>query len=102
MQLYDQDNVLSREEALRLFTVGSAWFSAEENVKGRIAPGQYADFAILSDDYMTIEQEEIKDLSSVLTVVGGKVQYADAEYSHMMKPLPAAIPAWSPVNYYTR
>jgi len=102
LKLYDQNNILSREEALRLFTKGSAWFSSEEDVKGIISPGQYADFAVLSDDYMSITDEEIKGLSSVLTVVGGNVEYADAEYSDMMKPLPEAVPAWSPVNYYKR
>src|SRR4029077_15431466 len=43
-QLAAPEGRLSREEALRLYTVGSAWFSGEENLKGRIAPGQYADF----------------------------------------------------------
>ena len=88
-QLFADDNRLSREEALRLFTVGSAWFSQEEPVKGRIAPGQYADFAVLSDDYFTVPEERIKDIESVLTVVGGKVVYAAKPFE---TPGPAAAP----------
>ncbi len=102
LSLFNEDNILSREEALRLFTKGSAWFSSEEDVKGMIAPGQYADFVVLSADYMSIDDEAIKDLSSVLTFVGGKIEYADAEYSDMMEPVPEAIPAWSPTNFYKR
>src|SRR6185503_4101656 len=59
-QLLSAENWLTREEALRLYTIGSAWFSGEENVKGRIAPGQLADFAILSDDYFSIPEEQIR------------------------------------------
>ena len=59
-QLASPENRLSREEALRLYTVGSAWFSGEEDVKGRIAPGQFADFAILSADYLAVPEEQIR------------------------------------------
>lgn len=59
MQLTADDDKLSREEALRLFAVGTAWFSGEESVKGRIAPGQYADFTILNNDYFGVPEEQI-------------------------------------------
>ena len=65
---------------MRLYTVGSAWFSGEENVKGRIAPGQYADFAILSDDYLQVPDEGIRTIESVLTVTGGDVVYSAAPF----------------------
>jgi predicted amidohydrolase YtcJ len=102
MQLFADDNRLSREEALRLFTAGSAWFSQEETVKGRIAPGQYADFAILTADYFSVPEEEIKHLQSVLTVVGGKVVYAAAPFDALgdgltQPALPPVSPEWSPV-----
>ncbi len=100
LQLFASDNILSREEALRLYTRGSAWFSREEHLKGQIAAGQYADFILLTDDYMTIKEDAIKDIRSVLTIVGGKVKYGAAEYSGLIKPLPKALPIWSPVNYY--
>lgn len=100
-QLAAADNRLSREEALRLFTVGSAWMSQEETVKGRIAPGQYADFAILSADYLTVPEEEIKKLESLLTVVDGKVVYAAKPYESLAPPpLPDVRPSWSPVLHF--
>ena len=97
-QLFADDNKLSREEALRLFTVGSAWFTQEENVKGRIASGQYADFAILTDDYFTVPEEQIKHIESVLTVVGGKIVYAAEPFMDLAPPpLPPVSPSWSPI-----
>ncbi len=104
-QLFADDNRLSREEALRLFTVGSAWFSQEEGVKGRIAPGQYADFAVLSEDYFSAPEERIKDIVSVLTVVGGGVVYAGEPFSALgdglePPPLPPVSPPWSPVAFF--
>jgi predicted amidohydrolase YtcJ len=98
MQLASPENRLSREEALRLYTVGSAWFSGEEDVKGRIAPGQFADFSILSADYLTVPEEEIRRIESVLTVTGGDVVYSAKPFT-MFAPeaLPPVSPAWSPV-----
>lgn len=69
-QLYAKDNRLTREEALKLFTVGSAWFSGEEQVKRRIAPGQLADFVVLTADYLSVPEEQIKSIESALTVLG--------------------------------
>ena len=98
MQLASPENRLSREEALRLYTVGSAWFSGEEEAKGRIAPGQLADFAILSADYMAIPEEQIRRIESVLTVTGGDVAYSAAPFTTFMpEMLPPVSPAWSPV-----
>ncbi|MFL5358564.1 amidohydrolase [Archangium sp.] len=100
-QLFADDNRLTREEALRLFTVGSAWLTREETVKGRIAPGQYADFAVLSDDYFTVPEEQIKNLESLLTVVGGRVVYAAEPFEDVAPPaLPPVRPAWSPVAHF--
>jgi len=101
MQLFADDNKLSREEALRLFTVGSAWLSQEEAVKGRIAAGQYADFAVLSADYLTVPEEQIKHIESLLTVVAGKVVYAAKPFENVAPPaLPPVSPAWSPVAHF--
>jgi predicted amidohydrolase YtcJ len=100
-QLFADENKLSRDEALRLFTVGSAWFSQEETVKGRIAPGQYADFAVLSEDYFTVSEERIGNLQSLLTVVDGNVVYAAKPFEALAPPaLPAVSPAWSPVAHF--
>lgn len=99
-RLYGRDNLLTREEALRLYTVGSAWFSHEEQVKGRIAPGQYADFAVLSADYMKVPVDEIKKIESVLTVVDGKIVHGSQEYAPLMPRLPPIQPDWSPLKYF--
>lgn len=98
-QLAEEANQLSREEALHLYTQGSAWVSNEETVKGTLENGMYADFAILSDDYFTVPEQQIKSLKSVLTIVDGKVVYAGGEYSAMNPPLPEVMPNWSPVKY---
>ena len=100
-QLYSDENKLSHEEALRLYTVGSAWFSHEEDVKGRIAAGQYADFAVLSDDYFNVPEDQIKYIESVLTIVSGKIVYAAKPFENLAPPpLPAVRPDWSPVAHF--
>jgi hypothetical protein len=97
-QLASPENRLTREEALRLYTVGTAWFTGEDDVKGRIAPGQLADFAILSADYMTAPEEQIRRIESVLTVTGGDVVYSAVPFTTFApEPLPPVSPAWSPV-----
>ena len=95
--LYSDRNRLERMEALRLYTVGSSWFSSEEDRKGRIVPGQLADLAVLSDDFFSIPEESIKSLESVLTIVGGKVVYAAREFRDLAPPLLPVLPDWSPV-----
>jgi len=99
-QLLSEDNRLSRADALRLYTLGSAWFSNEETVKGRIAPGQFADLALLSEDYFSVPDERIGAIESVLTVVGGKITYGAGSFAMLAPPPIAATPAWSPVNRF--
>jgi hypothetical protein len=100
LQLYGDANILSREEALALWTHGSAWFSKEQDRKGRLAVGQYADFAVLSDDYFAVTDDRIQDITSVLTVVGGRVVHGDAEFTGFAPELPAPMPEWSPVREF--
>jgi hypothetical protein len=99
-QLYSDANRLDRMEALRLWTVGSAWFSNEQGQKGSLVPGQLADLAVLSADYFSIPEEEIKQLESVLTIVGGKVVYAAGGFSNLAPPPVPVVPEWSPVAQY--
>lgn len=96
--LYGEDNVLDRETALRLWTQGSAWFSGEQNVKGTLAPGQYADLALLSADLMSVPPDEIRHINAVMTMVGGKVVHGDGDFSDLAPPLPPASPSWTPVG----
>lgn len=96
LALYDS-NRLSRDTALELWTVGSAWFSSDQDKKGAIKAGQLADLAVLSGDYFSVAEEEIKTLESVLTVVGGKVVYGAGEYTPLAPPRLPVLPEWSPV-----
>jgi predicted amidohydrolase YtcJ len=100
LTLYTEENQFDRGEALKLYTVGSSWFSTEDGKKGALAPGQLADLAVLSADYFSIPEEEIKQLESVLTIVGGKVVYASEEFSSLAPPALPVSPDWSPVKSY--
>jgi predicted amidohydrolase YtcJ len=66
----------SRADALRFYTIGSAWFSFDEDKRGSLEVGKLADLAVLSKDYMTVPVEQIGGIESVLTMVGGKIVYA--------------------------
>jgi predicted amidohydrolase YtcJ len=100
LNLYPEHNRMSREEALRLYTVGSGWFSADDGRKGALAPGQLADLAVLSADYFSVSAEDIKAIESVLTVVGGKIVYGAAEFKGFGPPPLPASPDWSPLNHF--
>ena len=100
LELYPEKNRMSREEALRLYTQGGCWFSTEEGLKGGLFAGQLADFAVLTEDYFSIPEEQIKDLQSALTVLGGKVVYANKDFDDLA---PAALPVasdWAPTTHY--
>lgn len=90
-------NRLDRETALKLWTKGSAWFSGEAERKGALVAGEYADLAVLSDDFMSVPGDEIQFIESVLTVMGGEIVYAAAEFRDHDKPLPPPSPDWSPI-----
>lgn len=74
------DQKITRLEALKLYTIGSAWFSHDEDVLGTIEVGKHADFAALRQDYFTVPEQEILNLSSVMTMLGGEIVYADPEF----------------------
>ncbi|WP_199730886.1 amidohydrolase [Luteimonas sp. 100069] len=99
-QILADDNRLTRAEALALFTVGPAWFVQQENEMGRIAPGQLADFALLTKDYFNVPEEEIKTISSVLSVVDGRIVYGAQDYADLAPRLPPTLPEWSPMKYF--
>jgi predicted amidohydrolase YtcJ len=98
--LYGEGNRLDRMEALRLYTVGSSWFSSEDGTKGAITPGQLADLSVLSADYFSIPSEQIKQLESVLTIVGGRVVFGAREFTRLAPPPLPVSPDWSPVKAY--
>ena len=67
------DQRLSRMDALRVFTMGGAYFCFEEDRRGSIEPEKLADMAVLSDDILTMQEAEIPTVTSLLTMIGGKV-----------------------------
>jgi predicted amidohydrolase YtcJ len=73
----------TREDALRAYTIGSAWFSFDENKRGSLEPGKLADLAVLSKDYMTAPLEQIESIESLLTMVGGTIVYASGPYANL-------------------
>jgi predicted amidohydrolase YtcJ len=100
MTLYPPQNRLDRRTALQLYTVGSAHLTGEEDVKGRIKEGYYADLAVLSADYLTIPEAKIPGIEALLTVLGGQVVYGAGPFAQLAPALPAVSPAWSPAAYY--
>jgi predicted amidohydrolase YtcJ len=100
LRLYDERNRLDRTTALRLWTEGGAWFSSESGRKGRLVNGQFGDVVVLSDDYFAVDEDAIKDITSVLTVVGGRIVHGSGPFGSHAPPLPPASPDWSPVGVY--
>jgi hypothetical protein len=71
----------SRADALRMYTIGSAWFSFDDDKRGSLEVGKLADLAVLTSDYLTVPVEQIGGIESVLTMVGGKVVYAAGPFA---------------------
>ncbi|MFH6991096.1 amidohydrolase [Flavobacterium sp. FlaQc-48] len=99
LQLYNESR-LSRETALELYTRGSAWFSQEQAKKGDIRTGMFADLVVLDSDYFTIDDEDIKKIEADLTIVDGKIVYANGDFSSFSPPHIPILPDWSPTNIY--
>lgn len=100
--LYGDENKLERLEALRLYTLGSAKFSREEDKKGSLSLGMYADMAVLSQDYFSVPDNSIKEITSILTILGGKVVYAADEFASLDENSKLPIsPDWSPIHNYS-
>jgi predicted amidohydrolase YtcJ len=77
------DGKIAPGEALRLYTMGSAWFSRDEDERGSLEPGKLADLAVLSKDYMMAPVEQVGAIESLLTMVGGKIVYAAGPFAPM-------------------
>jgi predicted amidohydrolase YtcJ len=83
MPTRDEDQLPSREESLRLYTLGSAWFTFNDDRRGSLKAGKLADLAVLSADYLTVPTAEIGALESLLTMVGGRIVYAAGPYAQL-------------------
>jgi predicted amidohydrolase YtcJ len=70
-----------RADALRFYTIGSAWFSFDDKKRGSLEAGKLADLAVLSKDYMTVPVDEVHTIESLLTVVGGRVVYSSGPFA---------------------
>ena len=96
-QISSPGNIVDRATALEMYTVSGAKLTGEADKKGTIAVGRYADLAILSADYFTVDDGEIPGIESELTVAGGRIVYACDAYEGQDEELPAITMAWSPV-----
>ncbi len=101
LRIYPQRNCLDRETALRMWTENVTWFSNEEGKKGRIQVGQLADVCVPDRDFFSCAENEIADLTSDLTVVGGRIVYGAGDFTKLDdSTLPPAMPDWSPVRAF--
>ncbi|MET1024866.1 MAG: amidohydrolase [Pseudoxanthomonas sp.] len=99
--LYPRRNCLDRDDALRMWTVNGTWFSNEEGKKGAIKVGQFADLMVPDRDFFACVEDEISGITSLLTVVGGKVVYGADEFARYDQAAPPpAMPDWSPVRRF--
>ncbi|HEX9397502.1 MAG TPA: amidohydrolase family protein, partial [Burkholderiales bacterium] len=99
-RLQGDRNLLDRTEALRLYTAGGAWIAGEENKKGTLTAGKLADLVVLNNDFFAVSFDEVRNLESVLTMVGGKVVYAAGAFARLDPPPPPSLPDWLPVRHY--
>src|SRR3954453_5344215 len=100
LTIYPAANRLDRETALRLWTEANTWFSTEPGKKGQIKAGHLAALAVLSDDYFSVPEDAIQDITSVLTLLGGTPVHGDGEFGDLPPRLPPPMPDWSPVRSY--
>jgi hypothetical protein len=75
--------LITREEALRLYTKGSAWFTFDDDRRGTLETGRLADLAVLDKDYLTVPDEELGALTSLLTMVGGRIVHAVGPFANL-------------------
>ena len=73
--IFQPEQRLTREQALRSYTINNAFAAFEEDLKGSLTPGKLADITVLSKDIMTVPEDEITETEIVYTIIGGKVKY---------------------------
>ncbi len=79
--LVNDGQQITRLEALRMYTMGSAWTALEEDQLGSIEVGKLADLVVLDADFLNVPDDEIDDIAAALTLVGGAVVYDDNSLS---------------------
>ena len=73
------DETITREDALKMYTINNAFASFEESIKGSIEPGKLADMAVISEDILTCPVDQIRNIESEVTIVGGKIVYSSGK-----------------------
>ncbi len=69
------EHAMTREEAMQTYTINNAIAAFEEDIKGSLTPGKYADIVVLSQNLLTVEEEKIPDTTVDITIVGGEIKY---------------------------
>jgi predicted amidohydrolase YtcJ len=100
VQTLSRENTLDRLSALKLVTQGGYRLIRDDADKGQIRKGYYADIVVLDKDYFSVTDENVKDISSLLTIVNGKIVWADGVFSPMSPGRLTVIPDWSPVKFF--
>jgi len=74
-RVWNEDERVTREQALRMSTIWAAYYLGDEETLGSIESGKLADFVILDGDYMKVPEDKISDLKAIMTVIDGKAVY---------------------------
>ena len=69
------EHVMTREEALQTYTINNAYAAFEEDLKGSLTPGKYADLVVLSQNLLTVAEEQIPETKVEMTIIGGEIRY---------------------------
>ena len=78
--IFNPEEAISREQALRMYTINNAYASFEEEIKGSIEVGKLADLVVLSEDIMTCAEGNIKEIKPLLTIVDGRIVYQNERF----------------------
>jgi predicted amidohydrolase YtcJ len=73
--VFGEEQAITREEAIRAVTTGYSYLTFDEDIKGSLEPGKLADLVVLSEDIMTCPETHIRDMSVLMTIVGGQTVY---------------------------
>jgi len=87
---------ISRDEALRMFTIDAAWMSFDETRRGSIEVGKFADLAILTGDFLRQPEDKLRELRAAVTIVGGKVVHEAGSQTRSHNPDAQAKPGNQP------